>query len=61
MIGTAGSGERGAIRGEALEQSNVDITKEFTNMIVTQRSYQANARVITKADELLQELMQIIR
>ena len=61
MIGTAQSGERGAIRGEALEQSNVDITKEFTNMIVTQRSYQANARVITKADELLQELMSIIR
>jgi flagellar hook-basal body protein len=61
MIGAAGTGERGAIRGEALEQSNVDITTEFTNMIITQRSYQANARVITKADELLQELMQIIR
>jgi flagellar hook-basal body protein len=61
MIGEAGTGERGAIRGEALELSNVDITDEFTKMIVAQRSYQANARVVTKSDELLQELMQIIR
>jgi flagellar hook protein FlgE len=61
MIGEAMTGERGAIRGEALEQSNVDITDEFTNMISTQRAYQASARVVTKADELLQELMQIIR
>lgn len=61
MIGTAGSGERGTIKGEALELSNVDITKEFTEMITTQRAYQASARVITKSDELLQELMQIIR
>lgn len=61
MIGAAMTGERGAIRGEALEQSNVDITDEFTNMISTQRAYQASARVVTKSDELLQELMQIIR
>lgn len=61
MIGAALTGERGAIRGESLELSNVDITQEFTDMIVTQRAYQANARVVTKSDELLQELMQIIR
>lgn len=61
MIGEALTGERGAIRGESLESSNVDITDEFTDMITTQRAYQANARVITKADELLQELMSIIR
>jgi flagellar hook-basal body protein len=61
MIGAAMSGERGAVRGESLELSNVDVTQEFTNMITTQRAYQANARVVTKSDELLQELMQIIR
>ncbi len=61
MIGAALTGERGAVRGESLELSNVDITQEFTDMIVTQRAYQANARVVTKSDELLQELMQIIR
>lgn len=61
MIGSAMSGERGAVRGESLELSNVDVTQEFTNMITTQRAYQANARVVTKSDELLQELMQIIR
>jgi flagellar hook protein FlgE len=61
MIGAALTGERGAIRGESLELSNVDITQEFTDMIVTQRAYQANARVVTKSDELLQELMSIIR
>ena len=61
MVGEAGTGERGTVKGEALELSNVDITKEFTEMITTQRAYQANARVITKSDELLQELMQIIR
>ncbi len=61
MVGTALSGERGAIRAKALEQSNVDITTEFTNLIITQRSYQANSRVITKSDELLQELLQVVR
>jgi len=61
MIGAALTGARGAVRGESLELSNVDITQEFTDMIITQRAYQANARVVTKSDELLQELMSIIR
>lgn len=61
MIGTALTGERGAIRSKTLEASNVDITKEFTNLITTQRAYQANSRVITKSDEMLQELLQIVR
>lgn len=61
MIGEALTGERGSIRSRQLEQSNVDITTEFTNMISTQRAYQASSRVITKSDELLQELMQVIR
>ncbi len=41
--------------------SNVDLAKEFTDMIVTQRGYQANARVITASDELLQDLVNIKR
>lgn len=61
MVGAAVTGDRGAIRSKTLELSNVDITTEFTNMIITQRAYQANSRVITKSDELLQELLQIVR
>jgi len=60
-IGTAGSGSRGTISQGTLEMSNVDLAKEFTDMIVTQRGYQANARVITSSDEILQELVNIKR
>jgi flagellar hook protein FlgE len=45
----------------ALEMSNVDLAREFTDMITTQRGYQANARVITTSDQLLQELMNLKR
>jgi flagellar hook protein FlgE len=41
--------------------SNVDLAQEFTNMIVAQRSFQANGKVITTADEMLQELMSVKR
>ncbi|PHJ39086.1 hypothetical protein P378_06120 [Desulforamulus profundi] len=41
--------------------SNVDLTEEFTNMITTQRGYQASARVITVSDTLLEELIQLKR
>lgn len=44
-----------------LEMSNVDLANEFTNMIVTSRSYQANSRIITTSDELLQELVNLKR
>lgn len=44
-----------------LEQSNVDLSEEFTRMIISQRGFQANARVITTADSLLQELSNLIR
>jgi len=60
-IGTPGSGSRGTISQGTLEMSNVDLAKEFTDMIVTQRGYQANARVITASDELLQDLVNIKR
>lgn len=49
------------IQSGALEQSNVDLSEEFTRMIVSQRGFQANARVITTADNLLQEITNLIR
>jgi flagellar hook protein FlgE len=61
MVGTAGTGGRGALSGGALEMSNVDLSSEFTNLIVAQRGFQANSRVITTSDELLQELVNLKR
>src|SRR5579872_179599 len=58
-IGVANSGGRGAVQAGALESSNVDIATEFTNLIIFQRGYQANSRVITTLDQLSQDLMQI--
>ncbi len=60
-MGTAGSGGRGATTGGALEGSNVDLATEFVNMIQHQRSFSANSKTITTADEMLQELIQIKR
>ncbi|MDI6710324.1 MAG: flagellar hook-basal body complex protein [Thermoanaerobacterales bacterium] len=59
--GAPGSPGRGKIRSGYLEMSNVDLAQEFTNMITTQRGYQANARSITTSDELLQELVNLKR
>ena len=55
-IGTPGSGSIGKLTSGALEMSNVDLSQEFTNLIVAQRGFQANARIITTSDEVLQEL-----
>ena len=60
-IGTAGSGGRGTLIGSALEQSNVDIAQEFTQMILAQRGYQANSKTITVSDELLVETLALKR
>lgn len=60
-VGQAGSGGRGKITPGALEMSNVDLSREFTNMIITQRGFQANSRVITTSDEMLQELVNLKR
>jgi flagellar hook protein FlgE len=57
-IGTPGSGGRGEVIGSVLEQSNVDLAAEFTDLIVAQRSFQANSRVITTISQTLQELIQ---
>jgi flagellar hook protein FlgE len=60
-IGTALSGDRGAIRAGQLEGSNVDLALEFTRLLVAQRGFSANARTITVTDEVLEELTNIIR
>ena len=56
-----GEGGLGNINANSLEQSNVDLATEFVKMIVAERGYQANSKVITTTDEMLQELMQIKR
>ncbi|GAA3607633.1 flagellar hook protein FlgE [Kineosporia mesophila] len=60
-IGIPGAGGHGLITGGALEMSNVDLAAEFTNMIIAQRGFQANSKVITTSDEILQELVNIKR
>jgi flagellar hook protein FlgE len=57
VIGFAGTSNASTITAGALENSNVDLSEEFAEMIVTQRGFQANARVITTADEMLNELV----
>lgn len=61
QVGVAGQGQRGALLAGALEMSNVDLANEFTNMIVAQRGFQANSRVVTVSDEMLQELLNLRR
>ncbi|MFM8801424.1 MAG: flagellar hook protein FlgE [Tagaea sp.] len=55
------TGQAGGINPNALENSNTDIGQEFTKMIVAQRSYSANSRIITTADEMLQEVVNLKR
>jgi flagellar hook protein FlgE len=56
-----GQSGTGYIQASALELSNVDLTREFSSLITTQRAFQANARVITTSDEVLQELVSLKR
>jgi flagellar hook protein FlgE len=56
-----GQGTIGFLRQRSLEQSNVDLTNEFTKMIVTQRNFQANAKTITTADEMLNVAINVKR
>ncbi|HWI18350.1 MAG TPA: flagellar hook protein FlgE [Vicinamibacterales bacterium] len=60
-VGVAGTGGRGSLIGSSLEQSNVDIAQEFTQMILAQRGYQANSKSITVADELLVDTLNLKR
>lgn len=57
----AGSGGTGLLSAGSLEMSNVDLSNEFSAMIITQRGFQANSRIITTADEMLQELVNLKR
>ena len=58
-LGTVGTGGRGSVVAGALEQSNVDVAEQFVDLITHQRAFQANSKVITTADQMLQELMTI--
>jgi flagellar hook protein FlgE len=61
QLGAASAGGRGVIAPGTLEMSNVDLAEEFTNLIRTQRGFQANSRVITTSDEMLQEIVNLKR
>lgn len=61
VYGTADTGGRGKVKAGMLEASTVDIAREFTNLIVYQRGYQANSRVITTTDEISQETLNLKR
>ncbi|MGN6426946.1 MAG: flagellar hook protein FlgE [Leifsonia sp.] len=61
QVGGPGEDGLGSLQGGSLEMSNVDLSQEFTNLIVAQRGFQANARIITTSDEVLQELTNLKR
>jgi flagellar hook protein FlgE len=58
-FGVAGSAGRGVLQQGALEMSNVDLAQEFTNLVIAERGFQANSRVITTSDEILQDLVNL--
>jgi flagellar hook protein FlgE len=59
QIGTANTGNFGSIQSGALEQSNVSLSTEFTNLIIAQRAFEANTRGITTADQNLQTIINL--
>lgn len=61
MVGAPSSGGMGAILPSSLEMSNVDLSEELTNMIIVERGFTANSRIITTSDEMLQELSNLKR
>jgi flagellar hook protein FlgE len=61
LVGTAGTSGLGLMSSGLLEMSNVDLAQEFTNLVIAQRGFQANSRVITTSDEILQELVNLKR
>lgn len=61
QLGRAGEGGRGMLSSGTLEMSNVDLAQEFTSLIVAQRGFQANSRVVTTSDELLMEVVNLKR
>jgi flagellar hook protein FlgE len=57
LVGVAGTGGRGTLSAGALEMSNVDLSQEFTGLIIAQRGFQANSKVITTSDQILNDLV----
>ena len=60
-VGAADTGGRASVLGSNLESSNVDVATEFTKLIINQNGYQANSRVITTANTLLQTVLGLIQ
>ena len=60
VIGEAGSGGNGTITGGAVEESNVNLSAEFANMIVAQQGYDANAKVLTTMNQVSQATIQMV-
>lgn len=61
QISTAGAGGAGSLTPSSLEMSNVDLSEEFSNMIITQRGFQANSKIITVSDEMIETLVNLKR
>ncbi|HUA20740.1 MAG TPA: flagellar hook protein FlgE [Bryobacteraceae bacterium] len=59
-VGLPGTGGRGTVEGGAIESSTVDIATEFTNLIVYQRGYEANSKVVTTVDQLSQDTINLM-
>lgn len=60
LLQQSGTGQAGQIAPSSLESSTVDIATQFANLIITQRAYEANSKVITTADQMLQDLIQAV-
>jgi flagellar hook protein FlgE len=60
-VGVAGAGGRGTIIDGALEQSNINISTEFSNLIVTQRAFEANAKTVTTFDNISKDVIAMVR
>lgn len=60
-VGLSGTGGRGAVKGGSVEASTVDIAQQFTNLIVYQRGYEANSKVVSAVDELSQTTINLIK
>ena len=61
IVGAAGEVGRGAVEAGTLEMSNVELSQEFTNLILAQRGFQASSKIITTSDEMIQELVNLKR
>lgn len=60
-VGVAGTGGRGSVTDDALEQSNIDISTEFSSLIVAQRAFEANSKTVTTFDTVTQDTLSMIR